>query len=221
MTAPRPGGRKMQRVANRCIGSFGWNFRAAHVHTDKDSLQGITRKDGEGQEMAKPTPRKGTKGSSSALARALRFEKQGKKFFMAAAAKASDEYARRMFALLASMEDKHVQDILAISRTLEGNGKFPAVSSAPSDDRMKIFRRETARIRKETLFTGDAAAVMRKALAFEAEGREMYSRMSQSASHPQEKKFFRLLSGEEQAHFDIVYEYLDSFENVGLRMRED
>lgn len=171
--------------------------------------------------MAKPTPRKARPDAASALARALRFEKDGKRLFTTAAAKASDAYARRMFELLASMEEKHIGDILAISRTLEENGKFPAVSSAPSESRLRMFRRETARIRKETLFTGDAASVMRKALGFEAEGREMYSRMSEAAKHPQERKFFKLLSAEEQAHFDIVYEYLDSFENVGLRMRED
>lgn len=171
--------------------------------------------------MANPTGRKGMKNAGGALSRALRFEKDGKRLYTAAAAKASDPYARKMFELLASMEEKHVQDILAISRVLEESGKFPAVSSTPSDARMRMFRRDTARIRKETLFTGDAAAVMRKALGFEAEGREMYRRMAEGAANPQEKKFFRLLSGEEQAHFDIVYEYLDSFENVGLRMRED
>jgi len=171
--------------------------------------------------MPKSIPAKGKRSSSSSLTRALRFEKSGKRFFTAAAAKAADPYARRMFELLASMEDKHCRDILAIARKLEEEGKFPGVSTAPYESRMRMFARESARIRKEEFFTGEAVVAMRKGLGFEAEGREMYKRMAESANHPQEKKFFKLLSAEEQKHFDIIYEYLDSFENIGLRMRED
>jgi len=170
--------------------------------------------------MSKATPAKWKKNSSGALTRALRFEKQGKRFFSAAAAKSSDAFARQVFELLAVLEDKHVQDILAISRKLEEDGKFPAVSSAPSETRMRMFKRETSRIRKEKTISGDAAAAMRKALGFEAEGREMYKRMSEGSTNPQERKFFKLLSNEEEKHFEVIYEYLDFLEATGLRMGE-
>jgi hypothetical protein len=55
---------------------------------------------------------------------------------------------------------------------------------------------------------------------FEAEGREMYLRMSKAAPGRQEKAFFRLPSLEEQVHFEILCEYLDYLEATGLRMRE-
>jgi rubrerythrin len=61
---------------------------------------------------------------------------------------------------------------------------------------------------------------MRRALAFEAMGREMYARMSKDATNPQEKRFFKLLSSEEDSHFNIIYEYLDFMENQGLRMQD-
>jgi rubrerythrin len=170
--------------------------------------------------MPKSTPAKGKNDSSSALTRALRFEKQGKRFFAAAAAKSSDLFAKKVFDLLAMLEDRHYQDILAISRKLEKDGKFPAVSTAPGEARMRMFRRETSRIRKEKAITGDAAAAMRKALGFEAEGREMYLRMSHSAVNSQEKRFFKLLSAEEQGHFTVIYEYLEFLEATGLRMGE-
>jgi rubrerythrin len=170
--------------------------------------------------MPKATPAKGKRNPAGALTRALRFEKQGKRFFTAAAAKSSDAFARRVFELLAVLEDKHMQDILAISRKLGEEGKFPAVSSAPSEARMRMFQRETRRIRKEKTISGDAAAAMRKALGFEAEGREMYRRMSEGATNPQERKFFKLLSNEESTHFEVIYEYLDFLEATGLRMGE-
>jgi rubrerythrin len=83
-----------------------------------------------------------------------------------------------------------------------------------------MFQRESRRIRKEKTISGDAAAAMRKALGFEAEGREMYRRMSEGATNPQERKFFKLLSNEESQHFEIIYEYLDFLEATGLRMGE-
>ena len=160
------------------------------------------------------------KSPASALERALRFEKEGKRFFTAAAAKSADPFAKQVFSLLAQLETKHLEDIQAIARVLEEEGKFPKVTSAPHDARMRVFRREHSRIRKEKILSGEAADGMRRALAFEAMGREMYARMSKDAKNPQEKRFFKLLSGEEDSHFNIIYEYLDFLENQGLRMQD-
>ena len=156
----------------------------------------------------------------SAITRALRFEKTGMRYFTLAAEKAADGFAKRVFALLAGMERKHFEDIQAISKKLEESGKFPAVSTVSSEGRMRLFKREYSRIKKEKTITGDSAAAMRKALGFEAEGREMYTRMSENATNRQEKTFFRILASEEQKHFDIIYEYLDFLESSGLRMQE-
>ncbi len=161
----------------------------------------------------------GTRGAD-ALSRALRFEKEGKRLFTAAAAKSADPFARKVFTLLAQMEVQHMADIQEIAKRLGEDDRFPKVSPAAHDARMRLFRREHSRIRKEQVISGDAADAMRKALAFEAEGREMYSRMSKAATHPQEKKFFRLLSIEEDSHFTVVYEYLDFLEDKGLHMQD-
>jgi rubrerythrin len=170
--------------------------------------------------MPKTGPAKEKRDPASALMRALRFEREGKRLFTAAADKSADPFAKQVFALLAQMETKHMEDIQAIARELEKEGRFPKVPSAPHDARMRQFRREHSRIRKEKVISGDAADGMRKALAFEAEGREMYIRMSKAATHPQEKRFFKLLSTEEDSHFNIIYEYLDFLERRGLRMQD-
>ena len=169
--------------------------------------------------MPKSGPEK-RRDPSDALRRALRFEQEGKRFFTAASAKSTDPFARQVFALLAQMETKHMEDIREIARRLEGEGRFPRVSTAPHEARMRLFRREQSRIRREKLISGDAADGMRRALAFEAEGREVYSRMSRAATNPQEKRFFKLLSVEEDGHFQIIYEYLEFLEDKGLRMQD-
>jgi len=168
--------------------------------------------------VVKPVPKKDV--AASAITRALRFEKTGMRYFAMSAQKATDGFAKRVFALLADMERKHFEDIQAVARKLEESGKFPAISTVSSEGRMRLFKREYSRIKKEKTITGDAAVAMRKALGFEAEGREMYTRMSENAPNRQEKAFFRILASEEQKHFDIIYEYLDFLENSGLRMQE-
>ena len=170
------------------------------------------------QKAVKPAPKKDT--AASAITRALRFEKTGKRYFAMSAEKATDPFAKKVFALLADMEQKHFDDIREIARKLSQDGKFPPVSTASSEGRMRLFKREYSRIKKEKAISGDAAVAMRKALGFEAEGREMYTRMSENAANRQEKTFFRILASEEQKHFDIIYEYLDFLENSGLQMRE-
>lgn len=164
--------------------------------------------------------RKEKRGVADALTRALRFERAGKRFFTMSASKSADPYAREVFLLLAGLEDKHVRDIEAIHARLGAEGKFPAVSSAPSEERMRTFAKALRQVRKEKMITGGAVDAMRKALAFEAEGREMYLRMAKGATDPRERKFFGLLSAEEQSHFNVVYEYLDYLEASGLRMGE-
>lgn len=168
---------------------------------------------------AKPGPKKAN-ATTDALTRALRFEKTGMRYFTLASEKAADGFAKRMFALLADMERKHFEDIREIAGKLDEKGKFPAVSTANSEGRMRLFKREYARIKREKTISGDAAAAMRKALGFEAEGREMYTRMSRNATDRKEKTFFGILAAEEQKHFDVIYEYLDYLEASGLRMGE-
>ncbi len=170
--------------------------------------------------MPNAKPGTGRNDSASALTRALRLEVAGRKYYAAAAAKCADPFAKAVFDFLVTMEEGHIRDIRGIAKSLSEEGTFPAVSTAPHDARMRMFDREAARIRKETVISGDAASAMRKALGMEAQGREMYLRASKDASHPREKKFFRLLAAEENSHFAIIYEYLDYLEDQGLRMRE-
>ncbi len=170
--------------------------------------------------MPSARPGRGRGDSGSALTRALRLEVTGRRYYAAAAAKSADPFAKAVFEFLVKMEEGHIRDIRAIAQALAEEGTFPAVSTAPHDARMRMFEAEAARIRKETLISGDAASAMRKALGMEAEAREMYLRASRDASHPRERKFFKLLAAEEDTHFAIIYEYLDYLEDQGLQMRE-
>ncbi len=172
--------------------------------------------------IARPTRAKTKRKSDSAaaLARALKFERSGRNYYARAAGYAADPFAAAVLSLLKSFEEQHIRDIVAISRSVQEEGSFPSISTAPSDARMKLFAREMRRIRKEKFISGESPDVMRKALGVEAEAREMYRRMAAEASSPQERKFFGLLCNEEERHFELLYEYLDFLEERGLRMQD-
>ena len=101
---------------------------------------------------AKPAPKNGNAGS--ALTRALRFEKTGMRYFALSEQKATDGFAKRVFALLADMERKHYEEIQAIAKKVGEDGRFPAVSAVNSEGRMRLFKREYSRIKKEKTITG-------------------------------------------------------------------
>jgi hypothetical protein len=151
--------------------------------------------------MPKAATMKGRGSVSSALTRALRFEKQGKRFFGAAAAKSSDGFARQVFELLAVLEDKHVQDILAISRKLGEDGKFPAVSSRPAGECGCSSGGEQD---PEETISGDAAAACDPRLGGGARDVQADSR----GRRIPRKRFYPPLE-EEAKHFEVVYRYLD------------
>jgi len=75
--------------------------------------------------MPKTGLAKGKKSPASSLMRALRFEKEGKRFFTAAASKSADPFAKQVFALLAQMETKHMEDIQAIAGSSRKRGNSP------------------------------------------------------------------------------------------------
>lgn len=151
-------------------------------------------------------------GAAAAVSGALRFERDAASFYRAAAGKAVDPFARQLFEMFAEIADRRAGEILALAASLESSGRFPSASSAPFEDRARLFRAEHDRIASGGPVTADGATVIREALARRAEGREMYTRLSVKAVHPLEKEFFRRLAEEETRNLDVVFGYLDGVE---------
>ncbi len=157
----------------------------------------------------------------SPLEEALKFEIEGKAFFTEAARKSGDSLTKEIYKYLARMETKHMEDIERIAGELKEKGVFPekATLSEPTKS-SSIFLQELKKLKKETILPQDEVSALRNGLALEVRGREMYDRLSVEAKDSREKNFYVLLSGEEQKHFDIIYEFLDFCELKGLRMQE-
>ena len=155
------------------------------------------------------------------LEEALKFEEEGRDFFTTAAEKSGDPLTKEIYEYLAMMEIKHMEDIKRISAEHKEKGQFPEKATLSStSDKAKIFKDALKQLKKETLLAQDEVTALRNALALEFKGREMYEKFSHEAKDQNEKHFYELLAAEEQIHFDIIYEYLEFFEDKGLRMQE-
>jgi rubrerythrin len=155
------------------------------------------------------------------LEEALKFEEEGRTFFTTAAEKSGDPLTKEIYEYLAMMELKHMEDIKRISAELKEKGKFPEDATLSStSDKISIFKEALKQVKKEKELAQEEVTALRNALALEFKGREMYEKFSHEAKDNNEKQFYELLADEEQKHFDIIYEYLEFFEDKGLRMQE-
>lgn len=155
------------------------------------------------------------------LAMALKFEQEGRDFFTAAAEKSGDPLTREIYEYLAMMELKHMEDIKRIAAQLKEKGSFPEkITLSATSDKTGIFKEALKKVKREKVLAQEEVVALRDALALEFKGREMYEKLSHEAKDHNEKHFFDLLADEEQKHFDIIYEYLEFFEQKGLRMQE-
>jgi hypothetical protein len=114
--------------------------------------------------------------------------------------------------MFSDMCDRRADEIRELAARLESSGRFPEISTAPSEARSAQFRAEHDRIANESTLTVRGVDVIRKALALRAEAREMYTRLSLRASNPVEKEFFRTLAEEESARLETIFTYLDGIE---------
>jgi rubrerythrin len=150
--------------------------------------------------------------AAAAVSGALRFERDAGEYYRAASRRAVDPFAGQLFEMFAEMAERRVDEIVALAAKLEAQGNFPESSTAPSEARMRQFRAEHDRIADGARIAESGVAVIRKALALGAEGREMYTRLSLKAHNPIEKEFFRRLAEEESAILETIFGYLDGVE---------
>ncbi len=155
------------------------------------------------------------------LEEALKFEKEGRDYFSEAASKAGDKMTKEIYQYLALMETKHMEDIQRIAGEMKNKGTFPDNATlSVTTKSSEIFLKELEKLSREKMLPQNEVAALRNGLALEVRGREMYERLSEEATDQGESNFYRKLAGEEQKHFQIIYEYLDFYESTGLRMQE-
>jgi rubrerythrin len=148
-----------------------------------------------------------------ALSRAMKFEEDGVAYYNTAMMAASSNLALDVLRTLRDEEVKHKEMILKIYNDVKGGGGWPAgeAPGAPMPDFVSVFR-QLGDDPPKSASEGELAA-LKHALEVEVSGRGMYDELAANAPSAPEKKFYELLSGEEQKHIRIIEDSIEYFED--------
>ena len=142
------------------------------------------------------------KKSFEALQAAIKFEEDGRSFFLEANKKTEERFGKALFLSLADAELDHIQRIKTIYDSLSKIGEWPDTPSlfTPQRPTKNIFEEAMAKIdRNVKPATGELEAV-KLGIEYEERGLKFYGDLSESASHWLEKKFYTQLGNEERGH---------------------
>ncbi len=150
-----------------------------------------------------------------ALQAAIKFEEDGRAFFVAASEKTVEKFGKSTFIGLAKAELDHIQRIKEIYASLDRTGGWPDSPAlfSPKQTMKNIFEEALAEIDQNVKPTTGEMEAVKLGIAYEEKGIGLYSGLSEEASHPLEKKFYTQLGYEERGHMlllkDIEAYYAD------------
>jgi rubrerythrin len=146
------------------------------------------------------------KKTFEALQAAIKFEEDGKKFFLAANEKTEEKFGKSIFLSLADAELDHIQRIKTIYDSLSKMGEWPDTPSLFTPKRLlkNIFEEAMGAIDENVRpATGERDAV-KLGIQYEEKGLKLYSDLRNGASHWLEKKFYTRLGNEERGHMLLL-----------------
>ena len=139
------------------------------------------------------------------LEEAIRFETDGREFFLKAAEKANTYFAKVIFQMIAEEELEHIQRIKQIyeSDLTSQKPEHPPVASRQSN-LPTIFQEAKEQMSQGVMVEADEREAIRLAVQLEFKGHEFYTRLTQEATDDFEKAFYQHLAQEELVHFSIL-----------------
>jgi rubrerythrin len=144
---------------------------------------------------------------------AIKFEEDGRKFFLKAAEESLNPFAKEVFQNLAAEELKHIKRIKEVYNNLKGED-WPSLT--PSSDNLpwkNIFREALEKF-KDIVKPGiQDADSLQLGLDFERKGYKFYDGLAKNAANNAEKKFFEILRDEEEGHYLIIENLQKYMEN--------
>jgi rubrerythrin len=146
------------------------------------------------------------KRTFEALEAAIKFEEDGRAFFLAAHKKTEEKFGKSIFLSLADAELDHIQRIKTIYDSLSKMGEWPDDSSVftPKQPIKNIFEEALELIDQNVKPTTGEIEAVKLGIQYEEKGLKLYSDLSGAASRWLEKKFFTQLGNEERGHMLIL-----------------
>jgi rubrerythrin len=146
------------------------------------------------------------KKTFEALQAAIKFEEDGRSFFLTAGEKTEEKFGKSSFLSLAAAELDHIQRIKVIYESLNKMGEWPDKPSLFSPQRplKNIFQEAVAEIDRNIKPTTGELEAVKVGIQYEEKGLKFYTDLSTAASHLLEKKFYTQLGNEERGHLLIL-----------------
>jgi rubrerythrin len=146
-------------------------------------------------------------GNRKVLEEAIRFEIDGRDFFLKAAERAKTYVARVIFQTIAEEELDHIQRVKQI---YENDTAFqkqePSLLTSKRSDLVNVFQEAKAQMGQTILLNADEVEAIRVALQLEFKGHEFYNHLAQEATSDFEKVFYQHLAQEESVHFSVLHQ---------------
>ena len=146
------------------------------------------------------------KKTFEALQAAIKFEEDGRAFFLAASEKTAEKFGKSAFLGLADAELDHIERIKTIYESLNKLGDWPDAPSLFSPKRpiKNIFEEAMEAIDRNVKPTTGEMEAVKLGIQYEEKGIRFYADFTDSASNWLEKKFYAQLGNEERGHMLIL-----------------
>ena len=141
-----------------------------------------------------------------ALQAAIKFEEDGRAFFLAAREKTEEKFGKSIFLSLADAELDHIQRINVIYESLSKMGEWPDTPSlfSPKRPLKNIFEEAMDEIDRNVKPTTTDLEAVKLGIQYEEKGLRLYTDLNNAAFHWLEKKFYTQLGNEERGHMLIL-----------------
>lgn len=155
------------------------------------------------------------KGSSGleALKGAIKFEKDGRKFFLEAKRKTDQRYGQLMFQSIADAELDHIKRIRVVYDSLRRKGDWsdhPTLLGSKSALK-NIFEDAREQLDQHVKVGADEIEAVQLAKEYEEKGITFYQDLADRAKEPLEKDFYQQLAYEERGHFLVFQDMYDYY----------
>jgi len=154
----------------------------------------------------------GGKSGLDALEAAIKFEEDGRKFFLDANEKTKQKYGKLMFRSIADAELEHIEEIREVYDSLTKTGDWPdrpALFTAKAALK-NIFEEAREQLDQNVKAETDDIEAVKMAREYEEKGLRFYQGLADRAKVLIEKKFYQQLAYEERGHlliFQDMHEY--------------
>ena len=143
---------------------------------------------------------------AEALQAAIKFEEDGRNFFLVASEKTTERFGKFIFLDLADAELDHINKIKEIYDSLDKTGEWPGTPSlfTAKHPAKNIFEEALEEIDRNVKSTTGELEAVTLGVQYEEKGMKLYADLTEKASHPLEKKFYAQLGIEERGHMLLL-----------------